>query len=174
MNRRFSIQFLLFLTLAAACVIAVATYRPFPKIGQMHYRDASDVLHVYELENATCGIHFDGDWYLLNFRCETSLKISRSKMPTHLPWLSVSLPSLDDPSPKLIKGSSFTAPTVSEDYDPSEPLTNIYYGTHEDLKNARVLINDVTDTYVDATIMGIDEQRVIVRGKFKRTTSGEH
>jgi len=150
-------------------------HKTHPKINEFYFRDAKNVLHVYDVLDPTCHIRFENNCFVFFLHCRTSNQTSPSQEPTHLPWISVDLVFLGDPTQELVCGARFPIPISDEKFDPTEPLTNIYYGTHQDLKNAELLINDVTHKYIDATIFGVDEKEVIVRAKFlRKTRDSEH
>lgn len=158
--------------LIAGLVLAFLTYRRTPPIGELHYRDANDKsLRIYKVDKAKCNIHVENGSFFLTMNCVTTGIAWPEGGDSYSPWLEVNVPFDKDPTSLIQPGARIPVKVYSQKH---LNLTNFYYSSiHADFLDATIRINHVTDSQIDATLVGIDGagsgSKVAVRAAFART-----
>jgi len=170
---RFSILTLLALTALVAVVTAYATWQRKPAVGQWLYVDQHDSLFIYQVKEAQYNTYFDaedGNSYFLTMTCDTSGIVWPENANNYTPSLEFSIAFDSDPTTQIKSGAKLPI-TV---YSPTlYNMTGIaWVGSAGPFEEAHVIINRVQDTYIDATLIGVDEYDaadVSIRALFMRT-----
>ena len=151
---RFSLLTMLGGVLATAFVLAYVTYERRPEIGEWLCHCDDGNLCIYAVNAAKQNVHFENGTFFLTMLCETSGITWPEDLNDNTPFLELSLPFRSDPTEKIKPGAVFPVIQYSEVH---YNLTNIYVdGVHMPFENARVIINNIKDGNIDATLIGED------------------
>ena len=136
------------------------------KVNQLQYLD-DNVLRIFEISNAKCGVHVEDGDNFLSFACSTSSQLWPELSVDWQPFIEINIPTEKDSMKQVAPGSVIHP----EDYhDRFGNLTQFFRGIFDDLENGSIAIHKLTDGHVDATITGKDGQ-LRLRGHF--TTSND-